>query len=276
MSRFRVGSVPYVNATPLVWWFNHLGEQSPVDVIYAVPSRLPELHRSGEVDAILVSSIDCLRTPGCSVAAGAAIASDGPVESVRMFSRRPWSEIETLALDQSSMTSNALAQIILREKFDVVPELKIHEPNAERMLEVCDACVIIGDKGLEANPAQTEVMDLGSAWQGLTQLPFVWALWTSHRPLDPALVGYLQESAAQGTPRSGNWDGVLDLAASRSGWSRDLIDRYLTHCVLHEFGEAEERGLAMFGKKLMEAGLIDQAHFPEVVESIAVDPAPRR
>ncbi len=274
MPRFRVGCVPYVNAIPLVWWFHHLDEASPVEVVYAVPSQLPALHASREVDAILVSSIESLRTPGASVADGAAVASNGPVQSVRMFSRKPWNEIKTLALDQSSMTSNALAQIILREQFDVEPEVQPLPPDAEAMLAACDACVIIGDKGLEANPAGAEVIDLGSAWQTLTGLPFVWAIWTSHDPMEEALVQELQTAVQQSSPSGGNWKEVVAFAAARSGWNAELVHEYLTRCVSHQFGETETRGMALYAKKLMENGLVEQAHFPDIVRVTAEYPAP--
>ncbi|MFX8389395.1 MqnA/MqnD/SBP family protein, partial [Acinetobacter baumannii] len=49
----RVGSVPYVNAAPLVWSLERHG----VEVVTAVPSGLPALLAAGEVQAILVSSV---------------------------------------------------------------------------------------------------------------------------------------------------------------------------------------------------------------------------
>jgi predicted solute-binding protein len=61
---YVVGCVPYVNAKPLVTFFERLGDQSPVRVLYDVPSRLPALLDSGAAQAALVSSFEALRTPG--------------------------------------------------------------------------------------------------------------------------------------------------------------------------------------------------------------------
>ena len=110
-ARFRVGCVPYVNARPLVACFDQPNEF--VEGVYDVPSRLPALLDSGEVDAILVSSIEYLRREDLVVIGEVGIMSNGPVASVRMLSKVPLEEIQTLALDESSMTSNMLAQIIL-------------------------------------------------------------------------------------------------------------------------------------------------------------------
>ena len=47
----RIGSVPYLNAKPLVDWF-HSGEcDADVEVVYAVPSRLAEMLRRRELKA---------------------------------------------------------------------------------------------------------------------------------------------------------------------------------------------------------------------------------
>ena len=58
---YTVGSVPYLNAKPLVRMFEELGDDSPVKVIYDVPSRLPKLLEEGTVQAIMVSSIEALK-----------------------------------------------------------------------------------------------------------------------------------------------------------------------------------------------------------------------
>jgi predicted solute-binding protein len=182
-ARFRVGCVPYVNARPLVACFDQPNEL--VEVVYDVPSRLPALLDSGEVDAILVSSIEYLRRDDLVIAADVGIMSNGPVASVRMLSKVPLEEIKTLALDESSMTSNMLAQIILAER-GVRPSLVTMEPDQAAMLAACDACVLIGDKGLEADGTGLVDVDLGAAWTELTGEPFVWALWLMREDRFPA------------------------------------------------------------------------------------------
>ena len=182
---FTVGSVPYVNAVPLVAQFESLGEASPVRVRYAVPSQLPAMLESGEADAILVSSIEALRKPGLRMASGVCIGSVGAVESVRLFSWVPFSEIGSLALDASSMTSNALAQIVLRETYGVAPSVCVRPSLPPEELDEADACVLIGDVGMASEGRGMHVLDLGLAWWELTGLPFVWAAWVGGEGLSP-------------------------------------------------------------------------------------------
>jgi predicted solute-binding protein len=193
-ARFRVGCVPYVNARPLVACFDQPNEF--VEVVYDVPSRLPAMLDSGEVDAILVSSIEYLRRDDLVIAADVGIMSNGPVASVRMLSKVPLEKIQTLALDESSMTSNMLAQIILAER-GVRPSLVTMEPDQGAMLTACDACVLIGDKGLEADGTGLVDVDLGAAWTELTGEGFTWALWLSRRDQFENPVWYERDQVEQ-------------------------------------------------------------------------------
>lgn len=242
VDKFRVGCVSYVNATPLIWHFNHLGENSPVDVVYDVPSRLPALLESGVVQAILVSSIDSILNPNRVTLSDVCIGSNGPVESVRLFSRVPFDQIQTLALDASSMTSNQLAQIILKEKYSIRPKTITMPPDGESMLTVCDACVLIGDIGMTAQVPGSRIMDLGEEWTDLTGLPFVWALWTA-KENESELSNLLNESYLQSQQ---NWESVLDLAQQRVNWSRETINHYLTRCVRFPFDAEAKNGFAKF------------------------------
>lgn len=143
---YTLGSVPYLNAKPLVRWFEEV--PGSVSVVYGVPSRLPGLLESGKVQAILVSSIEALRRPDLSIADDVAICSVQEVLSVRLFSKKPIAEIRRLALDASSMTSNALARIVLARRYGVEPECSSQPPDLDSMLRDHDAALLIGDNGM--------------------------------------------------------------------------------------------------------------------------------
>ena len=75
----------------------------------AVPSRVAEMLHAGEVDLGVIQSIE-YAAGDYAVVPGIAIASRGPVGSVRLFHRVPVQEIRRVALDTSSLTSAALAR----------------------------------------------------------------------------------------------------------------------------------------------------------------------
>ena len=256
MAKFTVGCVPYVNAIPLVWWFEHLGEESPVKVVYDVPSKLPQLLDDNQADAILVSSIDALRTPDRSIASGVCIGSEGPVQSVRLFSRVPYGHIQSLALDSSSMTSNRLAQILLAENFNVRPQTLAMPPDIRTMLDVCDACVLIGDIGMTADYPGARILDLGQAWTDTTNHPFVWALWTGKTDLDPELVDLLNLAYRKSKDRHGRYRPEVNQAGqANSNWPPHLVEQYYNQCIRFDYDARAQAGLALYGQKLVDLQL---------------------
>lgn len=254
-----VGSVPYVNARPLVDHFDQLGEDSPVQVLYAVPSALPEMLETGEADAILVSSIDALTVPGRRYVEGVCIGSRGPAESVRLFSKKPFEQIESVALDQSSMTSNALAQVVLAELYGLKPRLERRPPALNPMLKDHDAALLIGDLGMRADGVGLHVLDLGSAWTRLTGLPFVWALWTGSDNLTPALAGHLQEACARSL---GAMDDVIGRAIRSYGWEERMCRRYLSETMNYRLEAKDLDGLRLFGELCLRHGIVPAARVP--------------
>lgn len=273
MAQFRVGCVPYVNARPLVAAFDQPNEF--VEVLYDIPSKLPEMLDSGLVQAILVSSIELLRRDDLLPVTDVGIMSFGPVLSVRMLSKVPIGEIKTLALDRSSMTSNILAQVLLAEQ-GVFPTADEMSPNVPEMLAHHDACVIIGDRGFEADGQGLFDIDLGAAWTEMTNLPFVWALWLGKKEFagNLTLFGHLLRSAylasgfatlhgglsAEMNPidnhKAARRDHVIRLAMQRSTWSYEQVENYLTHGVRFEHAQAID-ALREFGRLIQKHGLAD-------------------
>ncbi|HXH61897.1 MAG TPA: menaquinone biosynthesis protein [Fimbriimonadaceae bacterium] len=259
---FTVGCVPFVNARPLVSWFESLGEGSPVRVIYELPSRLPRLLDEQVADAVLVSSYDALRTEGRTIADGVCIGSDGPAESVRLFSKVPFGSISSLAFDQSSLTSNALALGVLRETYGADPVAENCAPDLEAMLERHDACVLIGDIGMVAEAEGLEMIDLGQAWQDMIGLPFVWAAWVGRDDLSPRLVELLNEASDWGQQNIGQ---VVIEAAARSGWSQETTDRYLRKTMRYALDDPAKAGLNTFALLLERNKVLARAHRPRIV-----------
>lgn len=249
---YTVGSVPYLNAKPLVRLFEE--RESPVRVVYDVPSRLPPLLAGGEAQAILVSSIESLRHPRLFVADDVAIASRGEVMSVRLFSRKPFDQIRRLALDASSMTSNALARIILRRCFGAEPECSPQAPNLDAMLQSHDAALLIGDNGMQAAAGGLEALDLGAAWRKLTGLPFVWALWVGDSALSGDLGDHLREARSHG---EANLDRIAREESAGLGLEEDTCVHYLTRVMTYRFGPEERAGLDRFRDEARALGLLE-------------------
>jgi chorismate dehydratase len=141
------------------------------------------------------------------------VSADGPVRSVRLFSRAPFDEIRSVALDTSSLTSVALIRILLAERYGISPRYVYHAPDLERMLDTCDAALLIGDLHL-FDSAAAHVMDLGQEWKLLTGLPFVYAAWLARSEAD-------LESISAALHRAKGW-GTARLEELSGVWSREM------------------------------------------------------
>lgn len=260
MSKYVVGCVPYINARPLVRQFQ---ETNHVDVMYDVPSKLPAMLEDGQTQAVLASAFDAISTPSRAIAAGVSVGSHGPIESVRLFSKIPFAEIQTLALDASSLTSNALAQGILAEVYKARPSVTRALPELQDMLQENDAAVLIGDKGMAANGDGLNVLDLGEAWTELTDLPFVWAVWIGKEDLSPTLVALLEKAARWGEKHS---ELIARESSGATRISYDACLHYLTEIMDHRLTEGHLDGLRAYRDLLLKHGFLKTELFPKVID----------
>lgn len=264
--RFTVGSVPYANAKPLI---EGLKSNADVKVVFDEPSQLPAMLAAGTADAVLVSSIDAIRSSGKRIVEGCSISSFGAAKSVRLFSKVHPTQITTLALDESSMTSNALAQVVLRERYGVQPKCSLQPPHLQLMLESADAAILIGDRGMTAAAEELRVLDLGEEWFALTHLPFVWALWVGGEGLSSELASALLQSKLWGSERL---DEISKQVSVECGWPLIAANDYLCSTMDYNLTDRHLEGLWKFGELLVSNGLIEQCHRPELVRGMAAAP----
>ena len=239
-----IGSVPYMNGAPLTRWFETEAGRQAAALRYAAPSRLARWLEAGEVDVALVSSVELFRRPDTQFVPGLAIATRREALSVRLFSKVPFAEIRTVALDESSLTSSALARILLRRVYRIQPDYRDHPPVLEAMLQQADAALLIGDAGMSASGEGLYVMDLGEAWYQWTGLPFVWALWlaNANAPM-PLLTDLMHTAFAWG---EAHLDEIIEREARRTGLPLELCARYLREVMTYRIDELFLQGLERF------------------------------
>ena len=251
----RIGSVPYLNAKPLIAWFQTPeGKRSGVEVVYDVPSRLARMVEAGEVGCAMVSSVELFRHADWRAVPGIAIASTGKVLSVRLFSKVPVDRIHSVALDTSSLTSSALVRVLFARWWYATPRYIPAAPNLEAMLQQADAALLIGDKGMMACSEGLFVVDLGEEWYRWTGLPFVWALWLGRAEnITPPLVDCLHRAKAWGLE---HLDTIVQQEASRLGIDEALVRRYLRDIMQYEMTDAHEHALHRFAQECERLGLV--------------------
>ena len=254
----RIGSVPYLNGKPLVDWFHTDAPQVEFDLSYAVPSTLAAQLRAGAIDVANCSIFEGFVRPGLVLIPDISISAEGAVKSVRLFSRVPLTEIRTVALDTSSLTSSALVQILLNESYGIRPEYVHHAPELDAMLDRYDAGLIIGDLKLFDLRPDTIVYDLGQGWKDLTGLPFVYAGWLARDDR-------VSTQMADALTAARDW-GISNLEALALKWSGSMslpLDRcrdYLINVMDYHLGQPQIRALHLFQQKCVEHNLISALH----------------
>jgi predicted solute-binding protein len=244
----RIGSVPYLNARPLIYGIEEL-------VTLAEPARLADLLYRRQFEAGLVPAAEVLWHDRYDILDGVAIASDGRVDSVVLAHREPVEKLTRIAVTPVSRTSVWLLRVLLKARYGTVPEF--YPLPAGATLAEHPAMLMIGDQAIWYRHQHADPLwDLGTAWKELTGLPFVYAVWALQRggAAGARLPQLLRQAKANGLAHLE--EIVQDAPEATASYRRE----YLTRCVSYHLGEPEKHGLRRFQRYLNEFGLIEAAH----------------
>lgn len=237
LGRFRVGSVPYLNAAPLTRGLE--GE-----IKFVPPAQLAQLLAKDELDAALVSITEVILNDRYDVLDGMAIASLGEVYSVFLAHKEPLQKIRTIHCTTESRTSVWLLRVLLAER-GLNPEFKELAGPPQQHENV----LLIGNPGIEFRRAehQHQIWDLGAAWYELTKLPFVYAVWALQRK--PGLERLRQQLREAKDFGLDTLDYLID---NRSEYDRSFRKDYLGWHIHYHLGSDEKRGIARFVELLQK------------------------
>lgn len=252
MTHVRIGAVEYLNTKPLIHKLDRLAPDA--ELILDLPSRLADRLAAGTIDVGLIPVIEVFRGNGYTVLPDIAIASAGPVLSVTVFSRVPWNQMRSLALDEGSRTSAALAEVLLRRRYERTVELRPFLMNQPAEECDADAVLLIGDRAMRAAlPGYPYSYDLGQEWTEWTGLPFVYAVWAVRPGVELGSVAEALQQAKQS-----GLEHVAEIAwgeAQALGLDPAFCRRYLTNIIRFDLGPQEWKGLKHFYQLTSELGL---------------------
>ena len=266
----RVGAVNYLNTKPLIERLTAFAPE--IELSLDLPSRLADQLAAGELDVGLIPVIEYFRGHNYSIVPDCAIASRGPVLSVTLFSRVPWNEIRTVALDEGSRTSAALTQVLLRTRYHAKPSFVQLPIDAQAENLTTDAVLLIGDRAMRAClPGFRHAYDLGQEWTDWTGLPFTYAVWAVREGVDLGQVQLAFRRAKEAGLASA---GVIaQREAAALGLDPGYCRRYLTNIIHYDFGPREAAGLERYYHLAADLGLapagvkLVRYNRPDLVES---------
>jgi len=198
LKKIKIGIVNYLNTIPLLYGINKSPVRDSVELIYDYPSNIASFLIDGKIDIGLVPVAILPKLTEFHVHTEYCISCNGPVASVCLFSEVPIENIESVLLDYQSRTSVALLKILLLNYWKIKPELVDTASDYRSLIRESTAGLVIGDRSFEQRKKSRYVYDLGEAWKQYTGLPFVFATWTSTKPIDQNFIKEFDKANATG------------------------------------------------------------------------------
>jgi chorismate dehydratase len=233
-----IATVSFMNAMPLSRYLKDI--DSELNVLSAVPSLLPSMLKSGEVDAALVPVASLLADDSLDVIADLGICADGPVRSVLLKCGKPVNELRGVAMDPASATSNQLARVLLKNHFKVDAEVKPYDDP-----QAADARVVIGDRAFMEEPGVAGDYDMAEQWGKLTGLPFVFAVWACRKDFGAKRELSIVLDAAY-EKAVDHLESIAAECADMLGLEYELCREYLVEVIKYRIGDPEREAMTLF------------------------------
>jgi chorismate dehydratase len=257
--KIRFGRIQYLNVLPIYFALENLFGENGFDLVSGTPAYLNARMRQGEVDAGSISSLEYGRHPGdYLLLPNLSISSRGPVRSVLLC--RP------VLLSADSASGAALLKVLLAELFQVQPLYQQGEVVTATPGEYAGV-LAIGDEALklQARGIWPHQLDLGAAWQELSDLPFVFGVWAVRRDYAAA---WPEKTAAMHHLLLRSRDWGLKALPELSRVAAGNLDRPASQLLSYfqqldySLGPEHEQGLLTFFRHLHNLG--ELAEMPEL------------
>ncbi len=261
----RLGRIPYINCYPVYGAMDRGLVTPEAELVSGTASDLNDLLAAGELDLSVISAVEYARDAAAyHLLPGLAISCDGPVHSVKLFSRRPVDQLdgEPVLRTSSSRTSVLLLELLCRHRWRVQPRfatVRAEPTDLDALAQFPhEAVLVIGDAALllaarETYPVQ---VDLGAAWHEWTGLPFVFAVWAARRNADQVSVRRVhQQLLASRAWGLEHLDQLADQAWATTGIPRDTCRAYFDD-LDYGFSYRHLAGLTDFFRRLAADGLV--------------------
>ena len=264
----NVGRIEYSNCTPLFMLLEEQSTSVPYNTVAGVPSVLNRMLASGEVDICPCSSIEFARhTDMYQILPGHCIGSDGPVQSVMLYSSLP---VERLANQKvfvtgQSATSVVLLKILLARRFGLDGvSYEITDLPWQKAIQQGAATLLIGDNALMALEEGNfkNCYDLGAEWKKWTGLPFVFALWlinkNSVESKQTELKIFARKLDSVRDRLTDEFGRLAGIEAKNSWMSAEYLENYWRHSLSYQLDQRHIAGLIRYFELASEMGLITQ------------------
>jgi len=173
----RIALVSYLNTVPFLDGIRAAFSVEEVELLLLPPAKCAEALREGTCDLALLPTGSIPDFEGLTILPDYCLGADGAVESVYIFAQQPIHTLSAILIDKESRTSNELARLLMDFHWQHKAIFKEEAGDYLRHIRGEVGGVAIGDKAIRNRALFPYQYDLPLAWQALTGMPFVFAVW---------------------------------------------------------------------------------------------------
>lgn len=277
----KIGVVAYLNAFPLYY---ALENNSHIELVKDIPSRLAALLKAGELDAGLISSIEYYREKErLNILPGLGIFAQGAVDSIRLFfpggaepqakehgdtrgfaKERPGDFIQglgeqalaadkkiTIYYDQATRSSLEMTKILFFKTMGAnffknnLICIEKQPPHRERIENLAPHEFLLLIGDQALQHKEAPSVDIGSWYWSQFQMPAIFAVWAYPKKMGADKKEMLQKIILA-APEEFEASAMIGEAVKRFGFSLEFTQKYLSETIRYKMGAREEKALAFF------------------------------
>ena len=242
----KISAVSYLNTIPFIHGLKQSELIKTIDLQLDYPSICADKLINGTVDLALVPVAVIPKLKEAYIISDYCIGANGAVDTVCLYSDVPIEEIESIALDYQSRTSVALLRVLLKEYWQLNPELKKANVGFEENIKGNHAALVIGDRAFALNTKHAYIYDLSAIWKEMTGLPFVFAAWVANKKLPQDFIISFNKALEKGLS---NIDKALALEGDSYPNCKNPED-YLNNKISYNLDVEKQKGMELFLRKI--------------------------
>lgn len=265
-----VGHNQYTNALPLFFYvdYNKMSKHN-ISFITRVPAELNQGLADGKLDISLISSFSyALHSDKYKLLPSLSVSAQKAVGSIYLFSKVPIHQLDGMkvALTNRSSTSVALLKIIVKEFYNLNIKYEVMHPDVDQMLELNDACLIIGDEAILAfrlKKLKLYSYDLGGMWSIFTGLPMTFALLAVRKDIyrtkqDQIKLIWGELIKSKELSKKEHFKPMINKIQEKYGGDMMFWIDYFTKCLNYDLNKEQMAGLQYYYELATKHKLIDK------------------
>jgi chorismate dehydratase len=249
MNKIRISAVKYANTYPFIYGLTESGFDKKVILETDHPADCALKLISGRADIGLIPVAAIASLKEYHIITDFCIGANGNVRTVLLLSNCPFEEIRSIYLDYRSRSSVNLTKVLAKNSWrKEFRWINTSEAFDFRNIGYDEAVVLIGDQCFEFENSFIYKIDLANEWREFSGLPFVFACWTSNRPMTFEFIKEFDQALRLGV---NNIESVVEKFGKTGTITGENLRTYLIENIDYDFNDEKKRGLKLF-LELME------------------------